>query len=202
MKRLLLALLLAVPSLSYSQAIPFKQRGPLLSLTASAVNIDHYYANNHNRVLWGWSAIPELNLRPHLGLQIDILNSYMRSVYPGQSRFVVAGGPRYNIRPVSRLSPFVFAEAGGVKFKTLGKNYSHWDPLVTVGLGVEYRITPRFAFSVIPAEYVGQKAIEDENTWNAGFAARAGFTINFSPEATCRDRPRCWLFGDPRRTLY
>lgn len=84
MRPLLLALLLCIPTLSHSQAIPFEQRGPLVSITASAVNISHYDLNGHSRTLWGWSATPALRITSRWGLQGDVSNSSVRSVYPGR----------------------------------------------------------------------------------------------------------------------
>jgi hypothetical protein len=177
MKRLLLALLLTVPSLSFSQAIPFEQRGPVVSFTASAVNISHYNDNNHNRTLWGWSATPEVSLTRRFGLQADVANSYMRSVYPGQNRLFIAGGPRYNLPLVSRVLPFLFAEGGGIKTQPQGKSFNEWIPVATLGVGFEYVASRHFALTLVPAEYLGQK--EDDGTWTHTFAARAGFTFNF-----------------------
>jgi hypothetical protein len=177
MKRFLLAVLLAVPSLSYSQAIPFEQRGPLISFTADAVNISHYGQSGHNRTLWGWSATPEVNLTSRFGMQADLANSYMRSVYPGQNRLFIAGGPRYNFRPIFRLVPFLFAEGGEIKLTAQRSSVRDWIPLATVALGFEYRVSLRFAFTLVPGEYLGQK--EDDGTWTHTFAARAGLTFNF-----------------------
>ena len=180
MRRFLLAALLAVPSLSYSQAIPFEQRGPLISFTADAVSISHYDQNAHGRTLWGWSATPEINLTTHFGMQADLSNSYMRSVYPGQNRLFIAGGPRYNFRPIFRLVPFLFAEGGEIKATAQGSYViKEWKPLATVALGFEYRVSPHFAFTLVPGEYLGEK--EDDGTWTHSFSARAGLTFNFYP---------------------
>lgn len=177
MKPLLLAILLTVPALSHAQAIPFEQRGPLVSLTASAFFQAHYNQGNHSRTLWGWSATPEMNLTRRLGVQADISDSYMRSVNPQQNRLIIAGGPRYNLPLVYRLAPFVFAEGGAVKLTQQGSSGNEWIPLATVGLGFEYVVSPRLALTLVPAEYLGQK--EDDGTWTHSFAARAGLTFNF-----------------------
>jgi hypothetical protein len=177
MKPLLLALLLTIPTLSYSQAIPFEGRGPLVSFTAGAVNINHYNPINHNRTLWGWSATPEIRLTSRFGLQADVSNSYMKSVYPGEYRLFIAGGPRYNFPLIHRVQPFAFGEGGEIKTNAQGSSVKTWIPVATVGLGLEYVVSRHLALTLVPAEYLGEK--EDDGTWTHSFAARAGFTFNF-----------------------
>ena len=98
MKGSLIALLLALPAVVYSQAIPFEQRGPLVSVTASASYIygEPQNSTGHNVSLWGWNAAPDVNVYKGLAMQGDFGNYYMSSVYPGQNRLVLAAGPRYN----------------------------------------------------------------------------------------------------------
>lgn len=177
MKRLLLAVLLTIPTLSYSQAIPFEQRGPLVSLTASAVNISHYNPIIHNRTLWGWSVTPEIRLTSRFTMQADLSNSYMKSVYPGQNRLFIAGGPRYNFPLMHRVRPFVFGEGGAIKTNAQGSSVKTWIPVATVGLGLEYVVSRHLALTLVPGEYLGEK--EDDGTWTHSFAARAGVTFNF-----------------------
>src|SRR5437763_1214224 len=77
---------------------------PVASFTASYVY--DYQASQydaHNRSLMGWSATPEVNFTKRFGLQADFMGLYMRSVYPSQTRFLAAAGPRINLAPHSRV---------------------------------------------------------------------------------------------------
>ena len=58
MKRFLLAALLVIPSIAYSQAIAFDQKGPSGSLTESGTYVFNDAQYGHNRSLWGGSVVP------------------------------------------------------------------------------------------------------------------------------------------------
>ncbi len=149
---------------------------PVTSLTASGVYVFDDEQYGHNRSLWGWSATPEVNLSGHFGLQGDISGLYMRSVYPGQSRFILAAGPRYTFTPRSMFTLFVFAEGGNMRLSTQFNPARDWNPIVIGGFGFEHRITQGLSVTLIPGEYLGQML--DNGVWNQSFSARLGFTWN------------------------
>ncbi|HEY4379739.1 MAG TPA: hypothetical protein VGN01_05295 [Acidobacteriaceae bacterium] len=170
------ALLLAVPSVSLCQAIPFEQKGPIASLTASGSYIDGEPQGGHRHSLWGWSAVPEIKLTRHFGMQAEFASYYMRSIYPGQNRFLMAAGPRYDFSPVSRITPFIFAEGGEMRLTFKNTLYRDWDPIVKGGVGFEYRLSRSIAITVVPAEYLAHN--EDFGAWDKDFTARGGITFN------------------------
>ncbi len=156
---------------------PSVHDAPVGSFTASYV---YQYAPDlvgANRSLMGWSATPEVNFTKYLGLQAEFTSLYMRSVYPGQSRLLMAAGPRFNFAPHSKFSPFAFAEGGEIRATRKGSDVSDWNPVATGGIGVNYKISRGFSFQLIPGEYVGQ--LQDDNSWNHSFMSKAGFTFNF-----------------------
>jgi len=181
MTRPLIAILLVLPLLilplcAHSQAIPFDQKGPVASLTESAVYDFNDAQYGHNRSLWGWSAVPEVNLTRHLGMEGDFAILYMQSVYPGQSRFLMAAGPRYTFAPRSRVTPFLFAEGGEMRLSAQKSLVKDWNPIGKGGFGFEYRVSRGVALTLVPGEYLGQ--YQDDGSWNHNFTTRAGLTWN------------------------
>jgi hypothetical protein len=176
MNRFLIAALLALPSLAYSQAIPFDRKGPVASLTDSAVYVFNDAQYGHNRSLWGWSAVPEVNLTSHFGMEGDFASLYMRSVYPGQTRFLMAAGPRFTFAPRSKVTPFVFAEGGEMRLSSQRSLSKDWNPAAKGGFGFEYRVSRGIAMTLVPGEYLGQ--YQDDGSWNHSFTTRAGLTFN------------------------
>ena len=176
MKVLLSALLLVLPLRAVSQAVPFEQRGPIASLTASAAYIYGEPQIGHNHSLWGWSAMPEVKLTRHFGMQAEFSSYYMRSIYPAQSRFLIAAGPRYTFAPVSKITPFVFAEGGEMRLTFQRSLYRDWDPVAKGGIGFEYRLSRGIAITLIPAEYLAHNL--DAGPWDHDFSSRGGITFN------------------------
>jgi hypothetical protein len=176
MIRSLFAVLLAFPLIAHSQAIPFEQNGPIVSLTESAVYVFNDAQTGHNRSLWGWSVVPELNLTRHIGMQADFASLYMLSAYPGQTRLLMAAGPRYNFAPVSKVTPFIFAEGGEMRLSAQRSLTKDWNPIGKGGFGFEYRVSRSIALTLVPGEYLGQ--YQDDGTWNHSFTSRAGLTWN------------------------
>jgi len=176
MKSFLIALLLALPSLAYSQAVPFEQKGPSGSLTESAVYVFNDAQYGHNRSLWGWSVVPEINLTKHFGMQADFVSLYMLGAYPGQTRLIAAAGPRYSFAPRSKVTPFIFAEGGEMRLSAQRSLIKDWNPVGKGGFGFEYRVSRGIAFTLVPGEYLGQ--YQDDGSWNHSFTARAGLTWN------------------------
>jgi hypothetical protein len=176
MKGCLITLFLVLPSLAYSQAIPFEQRGPVASITESASYIYGESQNGHNYSLWGWSAVPEVQLAGHIGLQADFASYYMRSIYPGQSRLLMAAGPRYTFAPRSRVTPFVFAEGGEMRLSAQRTLATDWNTVVKGGIGLEYRVSRSVALTLVPGEYLGHQL--DSGSWDQDFTTRGGITFN------------------------
>jgi hypothetical protein len=174
--RSLIATLLMLPLFAHSQAIAFDQKGPVASLTESAVYVFNDAQYGHNRSLWGWSVVPEVNLTRHFGMEGDFVSLYMRSVYPGQTRFIAAAGPRYNFAPRSKVTPFVFAESGEMRLSAQKSLLKDWNPIVKGGFGFEYRVSRGIALTLVPGEYLGQ--YQDDGSWNHSFTSRAGLTWN------------------------
>jgi hypothetical protein len=133
-------------------------KAPVGSLTESFV---YQYSPNQlgaDRSLMGWSVIPEVNLRHHVGLQADFESLYMRSVYPGQSQLMMLAGPRYTLAPRSHFTPFIYGEAGEARFET--------------------RISDHFGLTLVPGEWVGVR--HDYNgSWDESFSSHAGITFVF-----------------------
>ncbi len=179
MKGFVIVALLALPTLTYSQAIPFEPKGPIASLTASASYIygEPQYGQNYNN-LWGWDVSPEIKVIKQFSMQGDFGNYYMESsVYQGQSRLIMGAGPRYNFVAHSKLTPFIYAEGGEVKVTYKGGTYRDWDPVILVGVGFKYRLSRNLAITVVPGQYLAHNL--DWGPWDQNFSTRAGFTYNF-----------------------
>jgi hypothetical protein len=177
MKRhLLLAALLAVPSLASSQAIAFPGHGPVGSITATASYIFGESEGGSDHTLWGWSAAPEINITRHLGMQAEI-GSYYERIYPGEKRLVLSAGPRYNFAPKFKLWPYVYAEGGEMRLTYKKSTYRDWDPVARVGVGFERRVTRNLSVTIVPAEYLAHNL--DAGGWSHDYSAHAGFTYNF-----------------------
>ena len=154
-----------------------KHDTPVGSFTASYV---YQYAPNYvgaDRSLMGWSATPEVNFTKYLGLQAEFTSLYMRSVYPGQSRLLMAAGPRFTFAPHSKLTPFAFAEGGQIRSTQKLSDVTDWNTVATGGIGFDYKISRGIAFQLIPGEYVGEQL--DNGDWNHSFMSKAGITFNF-----------------------
>jgi hypothetical protein len=177
MLKLLFATLLALPSMLRAQAIPMEQRStPAISLTASGAYVFNDAQYGHNRSWFGWSVVPDLNFTRHLGLEADFASFYIRSIYPGQSRLILAAGPRYILTRRPRVSSFVFAEGGEMRLSSQRTLAVDWNPVAKGGFGLEYRVTPGFALTLVPGEYLGQ--IRNDGSWNHSYSTRVGFTFN------------------------
>jgi hypothetical protein len=153
-------------------------KAPVGSLTESFV---YQYSPNQlgaDRSLMGWSVIPEVNLRHHVGLQADFESLYMRSVYPGQSQLMMLAGPRYTLAPRSHFTPFIYGEAGEARFETQGKRNVDWEPVAKAGFGLQTRISDHFGLTLVPGEWVGVR--HDYNgSWDESFSSHAGITFVF-----------------------
>lgn len=131
----------------------------------------------HPRTLMGWTATPEINFTKHLGLQADFTSLYVRSIYPGQTRLLIAAGPRINLAPRSKVTPFIFMEGGEVRLSTKANSIKDWNPVAKGGIGFDYKIAHGFGFQLIPGEYIAQYNSND--TWTHNFSARAGVVFSF-----------------------
>ncbi len=154
-----------------------KSDAPVGSFTASYV---YQYApgeDGANRSLMGWSAVPEVNFGKYVGLQADFLSLYMRSVYPGQSRFMAAAGPRINFAPRSKFTPFIFMEGGEIRSTQKLSDVADWNPVATGGIGMDFKTHHGIGLQLIPGEYLGQ--YQDNGTWTHSFVSRVGVTFNF-----------------------
>jgi len=170
-----LVLTLLVPSAVFAEGLPSRP-APVGSVTESFVYVFNDAQYGHNRSLMGWSAVPEVNFTKHFGFEGDFVSLYVRSVYPGQTRFIAAAGPRYNFAPHSKFTPFIFAEGGEMRLSSQRSLLKDWNPVVKGGFGFEHRLGNRFALTLVPGEYLGQ--YQDDGSWNHSFAARAGFTFD------------------------
>lgn len=149
---------------------------PVASFTGEYVYTFTDSQTGHNRSLMGWSAVPEVRLLGNLGLQADFAGLYVRSIYPGQNRFLALAGPRYTFAPRSRFTPFVYAEGGEVRLTSQANHLSDWNPVVKGGFGFEHKLTRGFAIELIPGEYVGQ--LLDNHLVEHSYSARGGITFN------------------------
>jgi hypothetical protein len=177
MRRYLIAVVLALPSIAFSQAIPFDQKGPVGSFTASASYIYGEAQSGTDYNLIGWTATPEVNLARHLGMQADFASYYMQSVYPGQTRLLMAAGPRYTLAARSRVSPYVFAEGGETRLTFQRTLFRDWEPTVKAGVGIDYRVSRGIALTLVPGEYIAHTNLNGA-PWSQDFGARAGVTFN------------------------
>jgi hypothetical protein len=177
MKRLLIAALLTLPSLAHAQAIAFEQRGPAASFTASASYIYGEAQSGNAFNLIGWSASPEIDLVRHFGLQADFSNYYEQGIYPGSNRFILTAGPRYILKPVSRISPYVYGEGGETRLTFQKTLFRDWEPTARAGIGLDYRLSRGIALTLIPGEYIGHTNLNG-GPWTHDYGARAGITFN------------------------
>jgi hypothetical protein len=130
----------------------------------------------HDRSLFGWSAVPEINVFKWAGLQGDFGTQYMRSIYPGETLTTLAAGPRVTFAPHSHVTPFVYGEGGETRYSVQYHSDKTWMPVGKVGVGFNYRITPGFGLTMVPGEWVGTYL--DTNTWNNSFEAKVGITFS------------------------
>jgi hypothetical protein len=155
---------------------PSVHDAPFMTFTGSYV---YQYSPDYvgaNRSLMGWSATPTINFSKYLGLQAEFTSLYMSGVYPGQNRLMMAAGPRINLAPHSRFTPFVFGEGGEIRETSQGNNISNWNPVASAGFGINVKLTRGFGFQLIPGQYVGQ--VHDDGSWTQSFMTKAGFTFN------------------------
>jgi hypothetical protein len=155
---------------------PSVHDAPVGTFTASYV---YQYAPDlvgADRSLMGWSATPEVNFTKYLGLQAEFTGLYMRGVYPGQNRLMMAAGPRINFKPHSKFGPFVFMEGGEIRATNKATDIADWNPMASAGVGVNYKLSRGVSFQLIPGQYVGQ--LQDDNSWNHSFMTKAGITFN------------------------
>jgi hypothetical protein len=153
-----------------------KKDTPVGSFTASYV---YRYAPDlfgADRSQMGWSAVPEVNFTKYVGLQAEFTGLYTRSIYPGTNQFMAAAGPRFTLAPHRKITPFAFAEGGMIRTTHQLSDVSDWNPVVTGGIGFDYKISHSVAFQLVPGEYMGQK--QDDGDWNHSFVAKAGITFN------------------------
>jgi hypothetical protein len=149
------------------------------SITASASYIygEPQLPEGHNASLWGWNASPEIHVTRQFSMQGDFGNYYMQDANPGESRLLMAAGPRYNFVAHSKLTPFIYAEGGEVRVTYKGSTYRDWDPVILVGVGFKYRLSRNLAVTVVPGQYLAHNL--DWGPWVQNFSTRAGFTYNF-----------------------
>jgi hypothetical protein len=155
---------------------PTVHDAPVGAFTGSFVYQYSPNADGANRSLMGWSAVPEINLTKHIGLQAEFAGLYMRGVYPGQSRLMIAAGPRITLLPHSRLSPFLFGEAGEIRSTNQANDVSDWDPVAAGGFGFGYKLTRGLSLQLVPGEYVGQ--LQYDGSWSHSFTSSVGITFN------------------------
>ena len=175
MYKLCLAALLALPTITYAQAVPSNLK-PVGSLTESMVYVFNDAQYGHNRSMFGWSVVPAVDLTHHLSFEGDFATLYIRSIYPGQSRFLVAAGPRFDFAPRYKVTPFIFAEGGEMRLSTQYSPIKDWNPVGKGGFGFEYHISPGIGVTLVPGEYLGQYL--DNGVWNHSYTARVGITWN------------------------
>lgn len=149
---------------------------PAASFTAGYVYTFTDSQHGHNRSLMGWSAVQQVRLLGNVGLQADFQGLYVRSVYPGENRFLALAGPRYTLAPRSRFTPFVYAEGGEVRLTSQANHNSDWNPVVKGGFGFEHKLSHGIAIQIIPGEYMGQ--LLDDHTIEHSYSARGGITFN------------------------
>jgi hypothetical protein len=184
MLKLCFAALIALPAMTYAQT-----PAPVGSLTANFVcqlDTTQVYPFHvdvprdgmvpHDRTLFGWSAVPEMNLVKWAGFQGDFGALYMRSVYPGQSRVILAAGPKFTFAPHSNITPFVYLEGGETRYAAQYNPVRTWMPVYKGGIGFDCRTSPGFGLTLVPAEYIA--TYQDNRTWNNSFEARVGITFN------------------------
>ncbi len=187
MLKIFFAALLALPAMTYAQTS--ETPAPVGSLTANFVymfdtaqtypfhvDVPPNGLVPHDRSLFGWSAVPEVNLLKWAGLQGDFGTLYMRSVYPGLTRETFAAGPKFTLAPHARVTPFVYVEGGMARFAAQYNPVRTWMPVYKGGFGFDYRISPGFGMTLVPAEYVGTD--QDNRTWNHSFEEKIGITFN------------------------
>ena len=172
---LLLSAVLALPAAVYADEIPAVQ-SPRATFTENFIYVFNDAQDGHNHSLMGWSVVPQVKLVKHIGFQGEVASLYVRSVYPGQSRFLMASGPRFTFAPRSRFTPFVFAEGGEMRLTTQHSPIKDWNPVAMGGFGFAYRASRNLAFTLVPGEYLGQH--QDDGSWNHSFASRVGITFN------------------------
>jgi hypothetical protein len=151
-------------------------KGPLGSVSE---NFIYMYAPGEygaNRSLMGWSVVPSLTPVHGLGLQADFESLYMRTVYPGQSWLSMTAGPRFNMAPRARFTPFIFAEAGEMRLESQYKRNVDWEPVAKGGFGFESRLSNNFGITLVPGEWTGIR-YDYNGSWNQNFTARVGITF-------------------------
>ena len=129
-----------------------------------------------DRSLMGWSVVPSLTPVHGFGLQADFESLYMRSVYPGQSWLIMSAGPRFNLAPRKRFTPFIFAEAGEARFEFQRRRNVDWEPVAKAGFGFQARLTRYFGVTLVPAEWMGLR-YDYNGSWDQNFTARIGLTF-------------------------
>jgi hypothetical protein len=126
----------------------------------------------------GYSATPEIDIVPRLGMQGDFETVWVRAIrYPDQGRILMAAGPRFNFSPRHHVNPFAFAEGGEVRLSTSLKPVN-WNPIVKAGFGFEYKLNPHFSLQIVPGEYLGQ--LLDNGTWDHAYTSRVGIKFNLT----------------------
>lgn len=150
---------------------------PIGSVAATYTYVASGEIGGSNRSLNGWTITPELNFTKHLALQADFTGLYVHGINPGQTRFTMAGGPRYYFTLGSRLTPFIFAEGGEVRRIVTGNTIKDWNPVAKSGVGVDYQISRVFGLQLVPGEYIGQK--NDDGSWLHSYSVRGGVVFNF-----------------------
>ena len=160
----------------FGERIKDVHQNPVASFTAGYVYTFTDSQTGNNRSIMGWSAMPEVRLAKYFDLQADFQGLYVRSVYPGQNKFVAAAGPRFTFAPRSRFTPFVYAEGGEVRLTNQFSRDDDWNPIVKGGFGFEHKLSRGIALQLIPGEYTGQQL--DNHLWEDSYSARAGITFD------------------------
>jgi hypothetical protein len=153
-----------------------KPDGPIGSVTENFVYMYAPGQSGANRSLMGWEVVPSLTPAHGFGLQADFESLYMRSIYPGQSWLIMTAGPRFNLAPRSRFTPFIYGEAGEVRLESQRKRNVDWEPVAKAGFGFQSRLTQHFGVTLVPGEWMGLR--HDYNgSWDQNFTTRVGLSF-------------------------
>lgn len=160
----------------FGPAVEGVHQSPVASFNAGYIYTFTDSQTGHNRSLMGWTAVQEVRLRSYLDMQVDFEGLYIRSIYPGENKFIAAAEPRYTLAPRSRFNPFVYAEGGEIRSTSQLSHGSDWNPVVKGGFGFEHKVSRGLALQLIPGEYMGKQL--DDHTREHSYSARAGITFD------------------------
>jgi hypothetical protein len=129
----------------------------------------------------GWYVIEQANVSKHFGIMAESTNTYNWHAGAQHNLNMMTAGPVYRL-PSKWVSAYAFAEGGAVRTEyslpgTRAQSYVNWDAAAVGGIGMNYRLTRRLAFQVIPGEYIATK--NSNGDWESNYDAKAGFVLNF-----------------------